>query len=81
MSRFPELDIVLFKWITQQHIEGKPLFGPSVMKKAKQFFDFMETEEPCKFSVRWLDHFKDRHDICKLVIAGEMCSADNESAF
>uniref|UniRef100_K7F827 HTH CENPB-type domain-containing protein n=1 Tax=Pelodiscus sinensis TaxID=13735 RepID=K7F827_PELSI len=80
MPKMAQLDVALFKWFSAKRSEGKPITGPVLIEKAKQFHSQMNISESCVFSEGWLRNFKDRHGIRKLDISGEQKSANHVAA-
>ena len=79
-SRSEELDRVLYEWFALKRSEGACISGPMLQEKAKELQAKLNAEAECKFSVGWLNRFKERHGIRKLDVSGEQKSADTESA-
>lgn len=76
-----QLDEILYNWFCSKRSEGKPVTGPMLMEKGKQFRDELNLPETeCVFSDGWLYRFKTRHGIRKLDVAGELRSADHNAA-
>lgn len=74
------LDCALYTWFSAKRSEGKPVTGPMIIEKAKQFHRDLNIESACVFSDGWLQKFKIRHGIRKLDVAGESRSADENAA-
>lgn len=79
--KLDQLDSVLYTWFSVKRSEGKPVTGPMLIEKAKQFQREMNLPVgDCVFSDGWLRNFKIRHGIRRLDVSGETRSADNDSA-
>lgn len=79
--KLDQLDNALYTWFSAKRSEGKPITGPMVIEKAKQFSSDLNVKEgDCKFSRGWLHNFKTRHGIRKLDFSGESKSADEAAA-
>uniref|UniRef100_K7GDC9 HTH CENPB-type domain-containing protein n=1 Tax=Pelodiscus sinensis TaxID=13735 RepID=K7GDC9_PELSI len=79
MAKMAQLVVALFKWFSAKRSEGKPITGPVLIEKAKQFHSQMNINKSCVFR-GWLRNFKDRHGIRKLDISGEQKSANHVAA-
>ena len=79
--KLDQLDNALYTWFSAKRSEEKPITGPMVIGRAKQFSNDLNVKEgDCKFSRGWLHNFKTRHGICKLDFSGESKSADEAAA-
>jgi hypothetical protein len=45
---------MLYKWFTTQHSKGKPVTEPTIIEKAKYFYDEMKITDTHTFSEGWL---------------------------
>jgi hypothetical protein len=48
--KLAQLDIVLCKWFTAMHSEGKPMTGPMIIEKAKSFYSEIKITDKCTFA-------------------------------
>jgi hypothetical protein len=47
--KLAQLDLVLYKWFTVMHSEGKLVAESVIIERAKSFFDELQKTEECTF--------------------------------
>jgi hypothetical protein len=57
--KLAQLDKVLLKWFTAMRSKGKSMAWPTIIGKAKSFYDEMKITDKCTLFDGWLQNFKD----------------------
>jgi len=76
LTKYEQLDNIMYQWFVQVRSQGIPLSGPIIMAKAIAMNEKLNGDPNFIANIGWLEKFKFRHSIRQLDISREKLSAN-----